>query len=98
MYVLIILMLDLPYNTDELLKLVTPHFSGLPQIVFKDLFIYFGGWREAEGEGERNPGSTLNMEPNVGFNLMTLRSCSELKPRVTCLTVSPGHPWFVSEY
>lgn len=48
--------LDLLYNTDELLKMVTVHFSGLPQyIVFKDLFIYILGQGGGEGERERNP-------------------------------------------
>ena len=40
-----------------------------------------GGWG-AEGKGESQVDSKLNMEPYLGLNLMTLRSCPELKLRV----------------
>ena len=47
-----------------------------------------GGERESEGD------SMLSSEPDVGLNLMTLRSQPESKPRVGLLTEPSGHPRF----
>ena len=43
-----------------------------------------------ERERESQADSALSTEPDLGLNLMTLRSQSELKPRVGCSTDS-GH-------
>ena len=44
------------------------------------------GQREREGERESQAGSTLNAEPEVGLNLMTVRSLPEPKSRARHLT------------
>ena len=55
---------------------------------FKKYIIYFWGEKEStSGRGvEGEADSPLNRESNLGLHLMTLRSWSELKARVRCLT------------
>ena len=45
-------------------------------------------WRRGRGRGERQSqaNTVLNMEPDAGLSLMTLKSLPELKPRVDCST------------
>ena len=42
--------------------------------------------RREEGERESQADFPLSMEPDMGLDLMTLRSQPELKPRIRCST------------
>ena len=70
---------------------------GIPNFsFFKDLFIYLrereSMSRRGERETESQADSALSTEPDVGLDLMTLRSRPEPKARVRCLTVPPKCP------
>jgi len=66
---------------------------------FLDLFIFWEResawewvWEGGEGERESQTDALLSMEPNVGLDLMTLRSWPELKSKVRHLTNRLSHP------
>ena len=63
----------------------TPHLHFL-YIFKKDLFIW-ESWGKWQRERESQANSTLRTEPNVGLDLMTLRTQPEPKP-----SVGPHHP------
>ena len=54
------------------------------------------GGAEGEEERESQADSPLSVEPNVGLDLTTLRSClSQNQEYITYLTEPPGYPSIV---